>query len=157
MGESNALELAAEALVLVRKPFQQRDLLLRLQLHAWRAPLTLSVPVTGGVPRSARCTPVSLSTKWEVSFSCSSVRYLIIVSLVAVFISTWRLISRFSHTMSVSTAPMSRHCSVSSTPKQNFPVSWLISSKYLRREGEGGVRRRARGSTRVEPRERTWR
>ena len=33
--------------------------------------------------------------------------------------------------MSVSTAPMSRHCSVSSTPKQYFPVSWLISSKYL--------------------------
>jgi hypothetical protein len=26
---------------------------------------------------------------------------------------------------------MSRHCSVSSTPKQYLPVSWLISSKYL--------------------------
>ena len=39
--------------------------------------------------------------------------------------------SRFSHTMSVSTAPMSKHCSVSSTPKQYLPVSWLISSKYL--------------------------
>ena len=38
--------------------------------------------------------------------------------------------------MSVSTAPMSRHCSVSSTPKQYFPVSWLISSKYLRSGSE---------------------
>ena len=41
------------------------------------------------------------------------------------------LTSMFSHTMSVSTAPMSRHISVSATPKQYLPVSCEISSKYL--------------------------
>ena len=41
------------------------------------------------------------------------------------------MISRFSHTMRISTAPISKALRVSSTPKQYFPVSWLISSKYL--------------------------
>ena len=45
------------------------------------------------------------------------------------------LTSRFSQTMRVSTAPISRHCSVSATPNTYFPVSWLISSKNLRAAG----------------------
>lgn len=39
--------------------------------------------------------------------------------------------SRFSQTMSVSTAPISRHASVSFTPLVCLLVSWLISSKNL--------------------------
>ena len=38
--------------------------------------------------------------------------------------------SIFSQTMRMSTAPISSALNVSSTPKQYFPVSWLISSKY---------------------------
>ena len=44
------------------------------------------------------------------------------------------LTSRFSHTMRVSTAPISKHCRVSPTPKTNLPVSWLISSKNLQQQ-----------------------
>lgn len=43
----------------------------------------------------------------------------------------YRLTSRLSHTMMVSTAPKSNPLSVSSTMKQYLPVSWLISSKYF--------------------------
>uniref|UniRef100_A0A2P2L101 Uncharacterized protein n=1 Tax=Rhizophora mucronata TaxID=61149 RepID=A0A2P2L101_RHIMU len=53
------------------------------------------------------------------------------MSPVALFFSTHRLMSRFSHTIRVSTAPASRACNVSSTPKTYLPVSWLISSKYF--------------------------
>ena len=39
------------------------------------------------------------------------------------------MVSRFSQTMSVSTAPMSSPLRVSSIPNTNFPVSSAISSK----------------------------
>ncbi|KAJ6319694.1 hypothetical protein OIU78_015166 [Salix suchowensis] len=53
------------------------------------------------------------------------------ISPVALFFSVYLLISRFSHTIRISTAPISRAFNVSSTPKTYFPVSWLISSKYF--------------------------
>ena len=46
-------------------------------------------------------------------------------------LSTYLVTSRFSHTIRVSTAPISNDFSVSFTPKQYLPVSWDISSKYL--------------------------
>lgn len=48
-------------------------------------------------------------------------------------VSVWAHLtrSRFSQQMRISTAPHSRALRVSTTPKQYFPVSWLISSKYL--------------------------
>ena len=53
------------------------------------------------------------------------------VAPVTVFISVYRFTSSDSHTMSVSTAPISKHASVSATPKTNLPVSCEISSKNL--------------------------
>lgn len=50
-------------------------------------------------------------------------------------VNTYRCTSRFSHTIRVSTAPISRQASVSFTPNTNLPVSWLIWSKKLRRRG----------------------
>lgn len=50
---------------------------------------------------------------------------------MTVFISVYRFTSRLSHTISVSTAPISRHARVSATPKTNLPVSCEISSKNL--------------------------
>ena len=46
------------------------------------------------------------------------------------FLSTYRVMSKFSHTINVSTAPISNPFNVSSTPKQYLPVSCEISSKY---------------------------
>ena len=49
----------------------------------------------------------------------------------AAFRSVFRVVSRFSHTIKVSTAPMSNALRVSTIPKQYLPVSRAISSKYF--------------------------
>ncbi len=56
---------------------------------------------------------------------------MISVAPETVFIRVYRFTSRLSHTISVSTAPISRQASVSATPKTNLPVSCEISSKNL--------------------------
>mmetsp|Transcript_17353 Transcript_17353/g.53766 ORF Transcript_17353/g.53766 Transcript_17353/m.53766 type:complete len:208 (+) Transcript_17353:208-831(+) len=78
----------------------------------------------------SRSTPVSLSWNENAS-SCAGLRLTTCSSPVAELRSTWRMMSRFSHTMSVSTAPISRQHNVSRTPNTYLPVSWLISSKNL--------------------------
>mmetsp|Transcript_4798 Transcript_4798/g.16016 ORF Transcript_4798/g.16016 Transcript_4798/m.16016 type:complete len:241 (+) Transcript_4798:672-1394(+) len=73
--------------------------------------------------------PVSWSLKFFWSFSCSGVRCTMCVSPVVALESTCLLTSMFSQIISVSTAPISRHISVSLTPKQYLPLSCAISSK----------------------------
>ena len=73
----------------------------------------------------------SLSVKCDLSFSCSGVKCKILGcddSAPGTF-STYRTMSKFSQQIKISTAPSSRAMSVSSSPKQYLPVSWLISSK----------------------------
>lgn len=53
------------------------------------------------------------------------------IPLVVLFFRTYRTMSRFSQTIRISTAPISSAFSVSCTPKQYFPESCEISSKYL--------------------------
>ena len=71
-------------------------------------------------PPSDRITTVK-TTRKETKKSLPSVVW---------FLRTNLWMSMFSQTMRMSTAPISSALKVSSTPKQYFPVSWLISSKY---------------------------
>lgn len=71
----------------------------------------------------------SLSLKCVLSFSCSGVKCNIFSSPELWFFNTYLWISKFSQQIKISTAPSSNAFNVSSTPKQYFPVSWLISSK----------------------------
>lgn len=49
----------------------------------------------------------------------------------AAFLKTYRVTSKFSHTINVSTAPISNPFKLSSIPNTNRPVSSAISSKYF--------------------------
>ncbi len=63
--------------------------------------------------------------------TCSADKCLTSIFCVVGLSSSYLSQSSASHTMSVSTAPMSRHMSVSLTPNTYLPLSWEISSKNL--------------------------